>query len=165
MRRARRHQWLLTALAALLGSWALVNAQQPAAAPPPNGGPYTGSGPGGGARVEPGQNLMSNPYRMIENWPTLNPGMKWGAAINFLPDNKGGTWALLRTEPPISYFDAVRQDRPELRQGHVRLGRTACAAIATATSGRATAGRSPTSRAPPAAASWCSSSARRASCC
>jgi sugar lactone lactonase YvrE len=48
---------------------------------------------------------MANPYRMIENWPTLNPGMKWGAAINFLPDNKGGAWALLRTEPPINYFD------------------------------------------------------------
>jgi sugar lactone lactonase YvrE len=48
---------------------------------------------------------MSNPFRMIENWPTLNPGMKWGAAINFLPDQKGGTWALLRTEPPIVHFD------------------------------------------------------------
>ena len=43
---------------------------------------------------------------MVENWPTLNPGMKWGAAINFIPDNKGGTWALLRTEPAINHFDA-----------------------------------------------------------
>ena len=68
--------------------------------------PFIGDGPGGGARIDPGRNLMSNPYRMIENWPTLNPGMKWGAAINFLPDNKGGTWVLLRTEPPINYFDA-----------------------------------------------------------
>jgi hypothetical protein len=49
---------------------------------------------------------MGNPYRMVENWPALSPGMKWGAAINFLPDNQGGTWALLRTEPPIVYFTA-----------------------------------------------------------
>jgi hypothetical protein len=98
-------------LVALVGTCVLVQAQQtpapaaPAAAAPANGGPYTGSGPGGGARVDPGQNLMANPYKMIEGWPTLNAGMKWGAAINFLPDNKGGAWALLRTEPPINYFD------------------------------------------------------------
>jgi sugar lactone lactonase YvrE len=73
---------------------------------PQPGAPFTGSGPGGGARSDPGVNLMSNPYTLVESWPTLNPGMKWGAAINFLPDNQGGTWALLRTEPPIVYFDA-----------------------------------------------------------
>jgi sugar lactone lactonase YvrE len=82
---------------------AQTNAQLPPVAP---GGPYTGTGPSGSARPEPGQNLMSNPYTLIEHWPTLNPGMKWGAAINFLPDNKGGTWALLRTEPPVNFFDA-----------------------------------------------------------
>src|SRR5688572_17897872 len=86
----------------LISSWTLVPAQQPPApqqppaaqqpaAPPPDGGPFTGSGQGGGARQEPGQNLMSNPFRMIKNWPALNPGMKWGPAINFLPDQKGGT--------------------------------------------------------------------------
>lgn len=99
------------AITALCATAVLIHAQQPAApggrgAPPPSGGPYTGSGPGGGARPEPGVNLMSNPYRMTENWPMLDPGMKWGAAINFLPDNKGGTWALLRTEPPIVYFES-----------------------------------------------------------
>jgi sugar lactone lactonase YvrE len=99
--------WPVLAIVALIASWTLVSAQQPPApSPPPDGGPFTGSGPGGGARQEPGQNLMSNPYQMIENWPTLNPGMKWGPAINFLPDQKGGTWALLRTEPPIVHFDA-----------------------------------------------------------
>ena len=97
--------WFVIGMVAV-ASWTLVSAQQPPApAPPPDGGPFTGSGPGGGARQEPGQNQMSNPFRMIENWPALNPGMKWGAAINFLPDQKGGTWALLRTEPPIVHFD------------------------------------------------------------
>src|SRR5262245_39714227 len=96
----------LVALSTLKGStYMTVAAAQQPAAPAPDGGPFTGSGPGGGARQEPGQNLMGNPYRMIENWPALNPGMKWGPAINFLPDQKGGTWALLRTEPPIVYFD------------------------------------------------------------
>src|SRR5687767_3893347 len=103
---------------------AMPTAQQPAApagqagaAAASSGGPFTGSGPGGGARQEPGQNLMSNPYRLVENWPTLNPGMKWGAAINFLPDNKGGTWALLRTEPPINYFDASGKIVKSIGQG------------------------------------------------
>jgi sugar lactone lactonase YvrE len=71
-----------------------------------DGGPFTGNGPGGGARQDPGRNLMRNPYRMVENWPTLKPGMKWGAAITFLPDHKGGMWTFMRTEPPINYFDA-----------------------------------------------------------
>jgi hypothetical protein len=75
-------------------------------APARDGGPFTGDGPGGGARKDPGVNLISNPYRLVESWPALKPGMRWGPAINFLPDNKGGTWALLRTEPPIVYFDA-----------------------------------------------------------
>ena len=41
-----------------------VSAQQPPAppaAPAPDGGPFTGSGPGGGARQDPGQNLMAIP--------------------------------------------------------------------------------------------------------
>jgi sugar lactone lactonase YvrE len=104
MHRVTRIAWPVLALCALVFGSHLVTAQQPAAAPP-SGGPYTGSGPGGGARQEPGRNLMSNPYRMVENWPSLNPGMKWGPAINFLPDQQGGTWALLRTEPPIVHFD------------------------------------------------------------
>ena len=102
---------ILTSIA-LVAACGLASAQQASApegrggAPPRDGGPYTGDGPSGSARAEPGVNLMNNPYRMTENWPTLNPGMKWGPAINFLPDNKGGTWALLRTEPPIVHFDA-----------------------------------------------------------
>lgn len=95
---ARWPRRLVVATAAV-AAYALVQAQQP------DGGPYTGRGEGGGARVAPGVNLMQNPYRMVESWPTLNPGMSWGAAINFLPDNEGGTWALLRTEPPVVHFD------------------------------------------------------------
>jgi hypothetical protein len=112
-------------VAVIVGTCAIVQAQQAQqggaagaqAKPAPNGGPYTGSGPGGGAREEPGRNLMANPYKMVEGWPTLNPGMKWGAAINFLPDNKGGTWALLRTEPPINYFDASGKITKSIAQG------------------------------------------------
>jgi hypothetical protein len=53
-----------------------------------------------------GTTTMTNPYRMIENWPTLNPGMKWGAAIGLIPDGKGGTWMHFRSEPPIMHIDA-----------------------------------------------------------
>ena len=49
---------------------------------------------------------MANPYTMVEDWPTLNPGMRWGAAIGLIPDNTGGTWMLFRSEPPINYIDA-----------------------------------------------------------
>lgn len=109
---------------AIAGVGQLLRAQQApapqapaAAAPRPDGGPFTGSAPGGGARSEPGQNLMSNPYRLVESWPTLNPGMKWGAAINFLPDHQGGTWALLRTEPPVVFFDASGKITRSFAQG------------------------------------------------
>ncbi len=113
---ARGKRWGLGLVGVgVLAACALVQAQQPPAAQP--NPPYVGSGPGGGARVEPGANLMANPYRMIESWPALNPGMKWGAAINFLPDNKGGTWALLRTEPPINYFDASGKIVKSIAQG------------------------------------------------
>jgi sugar lactone lactonase YvrE len=49
---------------------------------------------------------MSNPYEMVANWPTLRPGMKWGAAIGIIPDGSGGTWLHFRSEPPILHFDA-----------------------------------------------------------
>jgi sugar lactone lactonase YvrE len=123
------------AIALTIAAAAFVQAQQPAApgqvpaqgrGAPPDGGPFTGSGPGGGARPDPGQNLMANPYHMVENWPTLNPGMKWGAAINFLPDNKGGTWALLRTEPPINYFDASGKIVRSFGQGMFVSGHGMC---------------------------------------
>jgi len=92
----------------------------------PDGGPYTGSGAGGAARVEPGRNLMSNPFRLVETWPTLNPGMRWGAAINFLPDNQGGTWALLRTEPPIVHFESAGQISKSFGDGMFVSGHGMC---------------------------------------
>ncbi len=49
---------------------------------------------------------MSNPYRLVERWPTLPDGMTWGAAIGIIPDNKGGAWMMFRSEPPINYIDA-----------------------------------------------------------
>src|SRR5882672_4450205 len=104
MMRNRSRFYLSWIGAAAVAASAAAHAQQSA---PVDGGPFTGSGAGGGARVDPGRNLMANPYRLVESWPTLTPGMRWGAAINFLPDDQGGTWALLRTEPPIVYFTAA----------------------------------------------------------
>jgi hypothetical protein len=49
---------------------------------------------------------MSNPYRIVERWPTLPDGMTWGAAIGIIPDNKGGAWMMFRSEPPINFVDA-----------------------------------------------------------
>ena len=71
---------------------------------------------GGGQEPSPLQRLsrrpqstMTNPYRMIENWPTLRPGMEWGAAIGLIPDDTGGTWMMFRSEPPINYINASGQ--------------------------------------------------------
>ena len=50
---------------------------------------------------------MANPYRMLEKWPMLNPGMKWGAAIGLIPDGKGGVWMMFRSEPPINHIEAT----------------------------------------------------------
>ena len=52
------------------------------------------------------ESTMTNPYRLIESWPTLNPGMEWGAAIGLIPDGTGGTWMMFRSEPPINYITA-----------------------------------------------------------
>ena len=52
---------------------------------------------------------MSNPYRLVENWPTLRPGQEWGAAIGLIPDDTGGTWMMFRSEPPINYITADGQ--------------------------------------------------------
>lgn len=49
---------------------------------------------------------MMNPYSIVPDWPTLEPGMTWGAAIGIIPDDTGGTWMLFRSEPPINHIDA-----------------------------------------------------------
>ena len=51
-----------------------------------------------------GTSLMTNPYRMLENWPRLGK-IKQGAAIGIIPDGKGGTWLHHRSEPPILHID------------------------------------------------------------
>ena len=62
---------------------------------------------------------MSNPYRMIENWPTLRPGMEWGAAIGLIPDGTGGTWMMFRSEPPINYINAEGQIEKSFGDGMI----------------------------------------------
>jgi hypothetical protein len=66
---------------------------------------------------------MSNPYRMTEKWPAIPDGMTWGAAIGIIPDNKGGTWMMFRSEPPVNFIDASGKftksfGRGLLVQGH-----------------------------------------------
>jgi sugar lactone lactonase YvrE len=51
------------------------------------------------------KSTMTNPYRMIENWPHLG-NIKPGAAIGIVPDGQGGTWLHHRSEPPILHIDA-----------------------------------------------------------
>ena len=62
---------------------------------------------------------MSNPYRLIENWPTLRPGMEWGAAIGLIPDGTGGTWMMFRSEPPINYINADGQIEKSFGEGMI----------------------------------------------
>jgi DNA-binding beta-propeller fold protein YncE len=63
----------------------------------------------GGARVTATSahewpSTMTNPYRMVEQWPHLGD-VKPGAAIGIIPDGSGGVWLHHRSEPPIMHFD------------------------------------------------------------
>jgi WD40 repeat protein len=49
-------------------------------------------------------NAMTNPYRMLENWPHLGD-IKTGAAIGQVPDGKGGVWLQHRSDPAILHID------------------------------------------------------------
>lgn len=69
---------------------------------------------------------MANPYRMVENWPTLNPGMEWGAAIGFIPDDTGGTWMLFRSTPPINYINAEGQITKSFGEGVIDTAHGFC---------------------------------------
>src|SRR2546422_1207850 len=51
-------------------------------------------------------NAMTNPYRMLENWPHLGD-IKPGAAIGIVPDGKGGVWLQHRSLPAILHFDTA----------------------------------------------------------
>ena len=62
---------------------------------------------------------MENPYRMLEDWPTLRPGMEWGAAIGLIPDDTGGLWMLFRSDPPINYINADGQITKSFGRGTI----------------------------------------------
>lgn len=47
-----------------------------------------------------------NPYRAIENWAQLPPGVQWGQVINVAPDAHGNIWVFHRSDPAILEFDA-----------------------------------------------------------
>lgn len=79
--------------------------------------PYTGAGPGGSARVDPGRNLIASPYRLVEQWPTLDAGMKWAPSVSFLPDNTGGLLILFRGQPPFIQFNAAGRITRTFGQG------------------------------------------------
>lgn len=49
---------------------------------------------------------QSNPYHVVEGWPTLPPDIKWGAVISVDVDAKGNVWAFHRAQPPILEFDS-----------------------------------------------------------
>ena len=88
---ATRHVRMATlAVGLCLGTVAL--AQQGGTAPP--------------AIELPAGNAISNPYRMIENWPHLGP-IKPGAAIGIVPDGQGGAWLQHRSDPGIVHINAA----------------------------------------------------------
>src|SRR6185503_14245325 len=62
----------------------------------------------GGQSAASIKSAMNNPYRMVENWPSLGqPGApKGGAAIGIVPDGKGGVWLNQRADPPLVHLDA-----------------------------------------------------------
>jgi DNA-binding beta-propeller fold protein YncE len=47
-----------------------------------------------------------NPYRAVENWAQLPPGVQWGQVINVTPDPHGNIWIFHRSDPAILEFDA-----------------------------------------------------------
>ena len=92
-----------------------------------------GQGPRDNPDATPAQKLsvrgtttMTNPYRMVENWPTLRPGQTWGAAIGLLPDDTGGLWMLFRSEPPVNYIDASGQVTKGIGEGMIVTAHGLC---------------------------------------
>ncbi|MDB5439538.1 MAG: hypothetical protein JWM33_1965 [Caulobacteraceae bacterium] len=51
----------------------------------------------------PPTNAMTNPYRMLPNWP--NSSEVSGGAIGILPDGQGGIWLQQRATPGIVHLD------------------------------------------------------------
>jgi DNA-binding beta-propeller fold protein YncE len=47
-----------------------------------------------------------NPYRAVENWAQLPPGIQWGPVINVAPDARGNIWVFHRSDPAVLEFDS-----------------------------------------------------------
>ena len=62
---------------------------------------------------------MANPYRLVEDWPTLPSDMEWGAAIGLIPDDTGGLWMLFRSDPPIVYVSADGEITKRIGEGMI----------------------------------------------
>lgn len=69
---------------------------------------------------------MTNPFRMVENWPTLLPNQEWGAAIGLLPDDTGGLWMFFRSEPPINYINSSGQITRSFGEGLIAMAHGFC---------------------------------------
>jgi sugar lactone lactonase YvrE len=70
--------------------------------------PYAQQGQGAEPNGPAVTSIMTNPYRIVENWPHLG-NIKLGAAIGILPDGKGGVWVNHRqngNDPAILHIDA-----------------------------------------------------------
>jgi streptogramin lyase len=79
----------------------IVIATMPTNAPRAQGG--QGAPPPSGPAVT---SIMTNPYRIVPNWPNLG-NIKPGAAIGIIPDGKGGLWLQHRSDPAIVHIDAA----------------------------------------------------------
>lgn len=50
-------------------------------------------------------NNLPNPYRPVENWAKLPPGVQWGQVISVEPDSQGNIWVFHRSDPAVLEFD------------------------------------------------------------
>jgi sugar lactone lactonase YvrE len=50
-------------------------------------------------------NNLPNPYRPVENWAKLPPGVQWGQVISVEPDSRGNIWVFHRSDPAVLQFD------------------------------------------------------------
>src|SRR2546423_1573812 len=51
------------------------------------------------------QPATPNPYKSVENWAKLPPGIQWGQVSGVEFDSHGNLWVIHRTDPPIMAFD------------------------------------------------------------
>jgi hypothetical protein len=94
-----RLTWSLLGAIALTMAAVAVRAQAPAPRP-------AGQAAAAAVPPAPAANAMTNPFRMLENWPHLGT-IKPGAAIGIVPDGKGGVWLQHRSDPGILHIDAA----------------------------------------------------------